>query len=50
MENSRSILNATKVQIGLLDDKNWATWKYKVSIALRGLGVLDVVEGKVTKC
>lgn len=37
------------MRVGLLDDKNWATWRYKLIIALKGLGVRDIVEGYVSR-
>ena len=41
----------TKLQIGNLEGKeNWATWKYKVSIMLRGTeGAMEAAEGKLQK-
>lgn len=41
----------TKVQIGNLEGTvNWATWKYKISIMLRGTeGAMEVTEGKLQK-
>lgn len=41
------MLDAAKIQVGELHTTNWATWKFKVLIALRGLRLLDVVEGKL---
>lgn len=40
-------MDASKMQIGILTDSNWITWKYKIMIALKGLRVLDIVEGRI---
>lgn len=42
---------SAKVQIGALDGKhNWETWKYKISIMLRGtLGAMEVTVGSYAK-
>lgn len=39
------------VNIGLLEGKsNWTTWKYKMSIYLRGVpGTIDAIEGRLVK-
>lgn len=41
----------TKIQIGQLKgSENWATWKYKVSVMLRGTeGAMEAAEGKLRK-
>lgn len=44
-------MDYSKVSIGLLEGKsNWQTWKFKISIMLRGVtGAMDVVEGILSR-
>lgn len=48
--DSKSIFEAAKLQIGNLNERNWSSWKYKISIILRGIsGVINILEGKTCK-
>ena len=48
MDNA--IVNAAKVQIGHLDEKNFKTWRYKMLIILKAMpGCMDVLNGSKTK-
>lgn len=48
IKNNTSSFEVIKMQVGLLDDMSWTTWRYELVIALGGLGVRVTVEGKVS--
>lgn len=46
----KSIVEASKVQIGNINSKNFKTWKFKFLMVLKGVpGALDILEGKRPK-
>jgi hypothetical protein len=48
--NQEETMDSSRIiNVGLLEGKaNWTTWKYKISVCLRGVsGAMDVVQGRL---
>lgn len=46
----KAILNASKVQVANLTDKNYKTWRFKIQIVLKAMpGCVEVLQGKISK-
>ncbi|KAI5635187.1 gag-polypeptide of LTR copia-type domain-containing protein [Phthorimaea operculella] len=39
-------MELSKIQIQKLDANNWTHWKYRIETLLRGLGMMDLVQGR----